>query len=157
METRIWSAGSPSKGHGLSPCHFAFYRPPPPQPRVFFRKKPPGTTLPSSPPSVPSRSTTICFPARPAAMHRFLRAPPFIVAAGSHCRMDLPGPTTSVGTRTDYSVGPWDYPACATRHLIAWSTRTTEEKYSVRKLYMSRTVWKTPRRTRLVLSPYSDL
>jgi hypothetical protein len=35
------------------------------------------------------------------------------------CRMDLPGPTTSVGTRTDYSVGPWDYPACTTRHLIA--------------------------------------
>jgi hypothetical protein len=51
--------------------------------------------------------------------------------------MDLPGPTTSVGTRTDYSVGPWDYPACVTRHLMAWSTRTTEEKYSVRKLYMS--------------------
>jgi hypothetical protein len=72
-------------------------------------------------------------------------------------RMDLPGPTTSVGTRTDYSVGPWEYPACATRHLLAWSTRTTEEKYSVRKLYMSCTVWKTPRRTRLVLSPYSDL
>jgi hypothetical protein len=24
------------------------------------------------------------------------------------CRMDLPRPTTSVGTRTDYSVGPWD-------------------------------------------------
>jgi hypothetical protein len=71
--------------------------------------------------------------------------------------MDLPRPTTSVGTRTDYSVGPWDYPACATRHLKAWSTRTAEEKYSVRKLYMSRTVWKTPRRTRLVLSPYSDL
>jgi hypothetical protein len=73
------------------------------------------------------------------------------------CRTDLPGPTTSVGTRTDYSVGPWDYPACTTRHLMAWSTRTTEEKYSVRKLYMSCTVWKTPRRTRLVLSPYSDL
>jgi hypothetical protein len=67
--------------------------------------------------------------------------------------MDLPGPTTSVGTSTDYSVGPWDYPACATRYLMAWSTGTTEEKYSVRKLYMSRTVWKTPRRTRLVLSP----
>jgi hypothetical protein len=66
--------------------------------------------------------------------------------------MDLPGPTTSVGTRTDYSVGPWDYLACTTRHPMAWSTRTTEEKYSVRKLYMSRTVWKTPRRTRLVLS-----
>jgi hypothetical protein len=75
----------------------------------------------------------------------------------NRCRMDLPGPTTSVGTRTDYSVGPWDYLACATRHLKAWSTRTAEEKYSVRKLYMSRTVWKTPRRTRLVLSPYSDL
>jgi hypothetical protein len=73
------------------------------------------------------------------------------------CRMDLPGPTTSVGTRTDYSVGPWDHPACATRHLMAWSTRTAEEKYSVRKLYTSRTVWKTPRRTRLVLSPCSDL
>jgi ribonuclease HI len=35
------------------------------------------------------------------------------------CRMDLPGPTTSVGTRTDNSVGPWDYPACAARHLMA--------------------------------------
>jgi hypothetical protein len=43
------------------------------------------------------------------------------------CRMDLPGPTTSVGTRTDYSVGPWGYPACATRHLKAWSTRTAKE------------------------------
>jgi hypothetical protein len=54
--------------------------------------------------------------------------------------MDLPGPTTSVGTRTDYSVGPCDYPACAARYLTAWSTRTTEEKYSVRKLYMFRIV-----------------
>jgi hypothetical protein len=43
------------------------------------------------------------------------------------CRMDLPGPTTSMGTRTDYSVGPWDYPACATWYLMAWSTRTTQE------------------------------
>jgi hypothetical protein len=46
---------------------------------------------------------------------------------GGACRMDLPGPTTSVGTWTDYSGGPWDYPACATRHLKAWSTRTTQE------------------------------
>jgi hypothetical protein len=46
---------------------------------------------------------------------------------GAVCRMDLPEPTTSVGTRTDYSVGPWDYSACATRHLKAWSTRTTKE------------------------------
>jgi hypothetical protein len=35
------------------------------------------------------------------------------------CRMDLPEPTTSVGTSTDYSVGPWDYSACSTRHLIS--------------------------------------
>jgi hypothetical protein len=35
------------------------------------------------------------------------------------CRMDLPGPTTLVGTRTDYSVGTWDYPDCAARRLIA--------------------------------------
>jgi hypothetical protein len=36
-----------------------------------------------------------------------------------NCRMDLPGPTTSVGTRTDYSVGPWDYPTCVARYLMA--------------------------------------
>jgi hypothetical protein len=54
--------------------------------------------------------------------------------------MDLPGPTNSVGTRTDYSVGPWYYSTCAARHLMVWSTRTTEEKYSDRKLYKSRTV-----------------
>jgi hypothetical protein len=35
------------------------------------------------------------------------------------CRMDLPGPSTSVGTRTDYSVGPWDYPTCAARCPMA--------------------------------------
>jgi hypothetical protein len=35
------------------------------------------------------------------------------------CRMDFPGPTASVGTRTDYSVGPWDYPTCAAQHLLA--------------------------------------
>jgi hypothetical protein len=29
--------------------------------------------------------------------------------------MDLPRHTTSVGTRTDYTVGPWDYPTCAAR------------------------------------------
>jgi hypothetical protein len=51
--------------------------------------------------------------------------------------MDLPGPTTSVGTRTDYSVGSWDYSVCATRHLMAWGARTAVEKYSDRKLYMS--------------------
>jgi hypothetical protein len=51
--------------------------------------------------------------------------------------MDILGPTTSVGSRTDYSVGPWDYPTCATRHLMAWSARIMEEKYSDRKLRVS--------------------
>jgi hypothetical protein len=40
-------------------------------------------------------------------------------AIGGPCRMDLPGPTASVGIRIDYSVGPWDYSACATWHLMA--------------------------------------
>jgi hypothetical protein len=35
------------------------------------------------------------------------------------CRMDIPRPTTPVGTRTDYSVGPWDYPTWAAQHLMA--------------------------------------
>jgi hypothetical protein len=56
------------------------------------------------------------------------------------CFMDLPGPTTSVGTKTDYSVGPWDYSVCAARHLMTWCARTTVEKYSDRKLYMSCTM-----------------
>jgi hypothetical protein len=42
--------------------------------------------------------------------HNFSRGP---------CCMDLSGHTTSVGTRTDYSVGPWDYLTCATRYLMA--------------------------------------
>jgi hypothetical protein len=41
------------------------------------------------------------------------------VGEGGACRMDLPGPTTLVGTRTDYSVGPWDYLTCAPRYLMA--------------------------------------
>jgi hypothetical protein len=32
--------------------------------------------------------------------------------------MDLTRPTTSVGTKADYSVGPWDYPTCAARYLM---------------------------------------
>jgi hypothetical protein len=51
--------------------------------------------------------------------------------------MDIPGPTTSVGTRTGYSVGSWDYSTCATQHLMAWSARTAVEEYSDRKLCMS--------------------
>jgi hypothetical protein len=63
-----------------------------------------------------------------------------LLLGGCHCRMDLPGPTASVGTRTDYSVGPWDYSACATRHLMVWGARTAVEKYLDRKLYMSCTM-----------------
>jgi hypothetical protein len=78
-------------------------------------------------------------PCPPLRSHSWATAPagsaPLIPDAG--CRMDLPGPTTSVGTRTEYSVGPWDYSTCATRHLMAWGARTTVEKYSDRKLYMS--------------------
>jgi hypothetical protein len=52
--------------------------------------------------------------------------------------MDIPGPTTPVGTRTDYSVGSWDYPTCATQHLMSWSARISLEEYSDRKLYMTK-------------------
>jgi hypothetical protein len=51
--------------------------------------------------------------------------------------MDIPSPTTLVGTRTNYSVGPCDYSTCATRTLMAWGARTTVEEYSDRKLCMS--------------------
>jgi hypothetical protein len=44
---------------------------------------------------------------------------PYRPKKGPYYRMDLPGPTTSVGTRTDYSVGPWDYSTCAARNLMA--------------------------------------
>jgi hypothetical protein len=54
--------------------------------------------------------------------------------------MDIPGPTTLVGTRTDYSVGPWDYSTCATRDLMVWGARTTVDEYSDRKLCMSRSM-----------------
>jgi hypothetical protein len=55
----------------------------------------------------------------------------------NNCRMDLPRPTISVGTRTDYSVGPSTW---VTRHLMAWGARTTVEEYSDRKLCMSCTM-----------------
>jgi hypothetical protein len=48
----------------------------------------------------------------------------------------IPGPTTLVGTRTDYSVDPWDYSTCAIRHLMALGARTTVEEYSDRKMCM---------------------
>jgi hypothetical protein len=37
-------------------------------------------------------------------------------------------------------VGPWDYSACATWHLMVWGARITVEKYLARKLYMSCTM-----------------
>jgi hypothetical protein len=55
----------------------------------------------------------------PSLVEKLLSGGGIKVTMGAWCRMDLPGPTTSVGTRTDYSMGPWDYPACATRHLMA--------------------------------------
>jgi hypothetical protein len=60
-----------------------------------------------------------------AALSRFIarlgeRSPPlYKLMKKSDCRMDLPGPTTSVGTRTDYSVGPWNHPTCDARYLLA--------------------------------------
>jgi hypothetical protein len=66
--------------------------------------------------------------------------PKLVPGGEKHYRMDLPGPTTSVGTRTDYSVGPWDYSTWAARHLMAWSARISVEKYSDRKLCMSCTM-----------------
>jgi hypothetical protein len=54
-------------------------------------------------------------PGAPPSVTRALMSDP----SHCHCRMDLPGPTTSVGTRTDYSVGPWDYPTCVARYLMA--------------------------------------
>jgi hypothetical protein len=60
--------------------------------------------------------------------------------ASEPCRMGLPGPTVSVGTRTDYSVGPWDYLTWVTWHLMAWGARTMMEEYSDRKLCMSCTM-----------------
>jgi hypothetical protein len=54
--------------------------------------------------------------------------------------MDLLGPTTSMGTRIDYSVGLWDYTTWVTWHLMTWGASTIEEEYSNRKLYMSCTV-----------------
>jgi hypothetical protein len=56
------------------------------------------------------------------------------------CRMDIPGPTTPPSARIDYSVGPWDYPTCATQHLMVWSARITVEEYSDWKLYMTRSM-----------------
>jgi hypothetical protein len=54
-------------------------------------------------------------------------------------------------------VDPWDYSACATRHLMAWGASTTVKEYLNKKLYMSCNVQRTPRCTRLVLSPQTDL
>jgi hypothetical protein len=54
--------------------------------------------------------------------------------------MDIPEPTTPVGTGTDYSVGLWDYPTCATRHLMVWSASITVEEYSDRKLCITRSM-----------------
>jgi hypothetical protein len=63
---------------------------------------------------------------QPRLKHTTRRAVPVLVGQlSSQSLLTLPpeaelgGPTTSVGTRTDYSVGPWDYPTCAAQHLLA--------------------------------------
>jgi hypothetical protein len=112
-----------------SPTSWQHFRPVPYK-RDPHDKSPPSTTIlrlarqvSTSHDKSPPRMTSLCL-ARP---------PP----SSDWCRMDLPGPTTSVGTRTDYSVGPWDYSTCATWHMMAWGARTTVEEYSNRKLCMS--------------------
>jgi hypothetical protein len=77
--------------------------------------------------------------------------------AEQRCRMDLPGPTTSVGTRTDYSVGPWDYSACATRHLMAWAQGLRWRSTRIGSCTSPILCRELPRRTRLVLSPQTNL
>jgi hypothetical protein len=59
---------------------------------------------------------------------------------GALCRMDPPWAHCLGGYQDRLHGGPWDYSACATRHLMAWGTKTTVEKYSDRKLYMSCTM-----------------
>jgi hypothetical protein len=62
--------------------------------------------------STRARRLATAFPApMPRPRGRRCTSNPLHRRTGNLCRMDLPGPTTSVGTRTDYSVGPWDYPA----------------------------------------------
>jgi hypothetical protein len=106
----------------------------PPALMVVARASP--STASAAPPPLPPPPYKRCArpPAPPTPPPR-----PFLAPQRRRCRMDFPGPNTSVGTGTDYSEGPWDYPTCAPRHLLA-CTRTTEEKYSDRKLYMSHTV-----------------
>jgi hypothetical protein len=80
------------------------------------------TTSPRSSPPPPWSPAHRALPAVPPQSSVVATISPVLRRRG--CRMDLPGPTTSVGTRTDYSVGPWDYLTCAARYLMAWSTRT---------------------------------
>jgi hypothetical protein len=99
--------------------------------------------FPSIPP--PPRSALQCRPAKGADHSICEFASILIISRGSNrfepkwrrdsrvsessdpnCHMDISGPTTWVGTRTDYSVGPWDYSTCAIWHLLAWSARITE-------------------------------
>jgi hypothetical protein len=42
-----------------------------------------------------------------------------MVAAEENVSYGPPWATTSVGTRTDNSLGPWDYPTCVARYLMA--------------------------------------
>jgi hypothetical protein len=50
--------------------------------------------------------TAMCLELGDNSIHYPLGITVDVLVKVRHCRMDLPGPTTSVGTRTDYSVGP---------------------------------------------------
>jgi hypothetical protein len=71
------------------------------------------------PNGLPQRRREASLPPSSCAPPASAPSSPTPMPRGHHCRMDLPGPTTSVGTRTDYSVGPWVYPTCAAPHLMA--------------------------------------
>jgi hypothetical protein len=71
------------------------------------------------PNGLPQRRREASLPPSSCAPPASAPSSPTPMPKGHRCRMDLPGPTTSVGTRTDYSVGPWDYPTCAAPHLMA--------------------------------------
>jgi hypothetical protein len=63
--------------------------------------------------SSPARGRPTCRVQEPA------RAASRGIPSRENYHMDLLGPTTSVGTKTDCSMGPWDYSTCAARYLLA--------------------------------------
>jgi hypothetical protein len=79
-------------------------------------------------PSLPSVSVTVTFTVLFLFLS-FLFFSFFLFSFSSHIssfhlnfnvyHTDIHGPTTQVGTGTDYSVGPWDYSTWVARHQMA--------------------------------------